>query len=168
MPELEISRSKKLKPSKMSKLRGGLEIKHTVSPGFRISSFEKGKSFDSFPGECENARPRLQPHRSDRSTGVLSVQKFRPPRANCTFLLILFPSKYLFQKQNKNIFTCRLKSASIIIATGTLAYRPSASQGSYPTRHGWCMLGATSLNSLPRTPPCTMKCMKPVFVGCSS
>src|SRR5439155_1257167 len=49
MPELEVSRSKKLKASKMSTLRGGLAIKHIASHKCRISSFVKGKSSGSVP-----------------------------------------------------------------------------------------------------------------------
>src|SRR6201984_2362978 len=62
MPELELSRSKKLKTSKMSKLRGGLAIKHTASHRCRISSFEKGKSCGSFPGVRLHHRHRRRAH----------------------------------------------------------------------------------------------------------
>src|SRR4029077_14208674 len=62
MPELEISRSKKLKPSKMSKLRGGLKIKHIASHRCQISSFEKGKSSGSFPGLRQHHRHPRRAH----------------------------------------------------------------------------------------------------------
>src|SRR5437870_6574409 len=62
MPELEVSRSKKLKASKMSTLRGGLAIKHIASHKCRISSFEKGKSSGSFPGVRQHHRHRRRAH----------------------------------------------------------------------------------------------------------
>ena len=77
MPEPEISRSKKLKPSKMSKLRGGLQIKHIASHRCQISSFEKGKSFDSFPGLRRHHRhhPRA-PACGERSYDLVALLSF--------------------------------------------------------------------------------------------
>src|SRR5580700_356235 len=74
MPELEISRSKELKASKMSKLRGGLEIKHTASHRCPISSFEKGKSCGSFPG-------LRQHHRHLRRAPYMQLAPVRSHRA---------------------------------------------------------------------------------------